>query len=43
MEKPIPDTYRECLYSNYECSELMLNNYEKYKEIALKWTKEYAI
>ena len=43
LEKPIPDTYRECLRSNYECSGLMVDNEEKYKEIALKWTKDYAI
>ena len=43
LETPEPDTEIKCASTNRECAVLMLNNREKYKEIALQWTKDYAL
>ena len=43
LKEPIPFPEGNCPHHNQECSILMTKNYEKYKEIATKWTKKYAV
>jgi ubiquitin-conjugating enzyme E2 D/E len=43
LKTPIPYPHENCSHVNQECSILMTTNYEKYKEKAKNWTKEFAI
>ena len=43
LKNPVPKTDIKCNNSNNECAVMMVQNPEKYKEIALDWTKKYAI
>ena len=42
LKNPVPKAELKCTNSNHECALLMINDPEKYKEIALEWTKKFA-
>ena len=43
LKNPVPKEEVKCSNSNNECALLMIKDPEKYKEIALEWTKKFAI